>query len=179
MRNAPDFDRARSALVYNDKSRDLILKFKHADRTEFAFAFANWVSRAGETELEECDAVAPVPLHWTKLFERRFNQSALLAKELGRRYAKPVELEILQRPKRGMSQGGLSRSARRKNVVGAFVVAKAESVKIEGKRIVLVDDVLTTGSTMNACARALKRAGARTVVGLTLARVVGPTGSPI
>lgn len=113
------------------------------------------------------DAIVPVPIHWRKLLVRGFNQSRLLASELARRTGIPVE-SPLQRAKHSAPQVGMSRAQRRRNVIGAFSVRKAASV--EGRRYLLIDDVFTTGSTVNAAARALKKAGAARVSVLTLAR---------
>ena len=172
----PVFERARAALRYDEGSKDLILRFKHADRTDSAPAFARWMARAGATLLEDADLIAPVPLHWLRLFTRRYNQVALLAAELGRLARKPAVNDLLLRRRRTPSQGGLGALARHRNVAGAFAVDPRRRPRLEDKRVLLVDDVLTTGATVSACASALLRAGAGAVDVLTLARVVRIAG---
>ncbi|OFX10696.1 MAG: amidophosphoribosyltransferase [Alphaproteobacteria bacterium RIFOXYD12_FULL_60_8] len=164
----PDFDQARSVLLYDDASRGLILKFKHADRTEGAPAYARWLARAGAEMLAECDVIAPVPLHRWRLFLRRYNQAALLARHLGRLSGKPVAPDLLTRCRATPTQGGLDRRGRLGNVKGAF--ASPRPARVEGKTVLLIDDVFTTGATVGECAKALRRAGAERVFVLTLAR---------
>lgn len=165
------FGRARAACVYDDHSRDLILKLKHADRTDLAPLFARWLSRAAGPLLEECDAVAPVPLHWRRLLARRYNQAAEIARPLaglaGRRYVPAA----LVRWRATGTQGGKSGRGRRENVRAAFAVPASSRRLVEGRRILLVDDVLTTGATLDACAKALQAAGAAGVDVAVVARV--------
>lgn len=168
----PVFDRARSAMRFSDVARDLVHLLKYGDRLDLVKPFANWMTRAGEELLHEADALIPVPLHWTRLFKRRFNQSADLARAISKRTKLPVIDDVLERVRATPPQVGLARDERAKNVHGAFSVEKTARAKVKGKRIVLVDDVLTTGATANACARVLRRAGASKVDVLTLARVV-------
>jgi len=170
----PAYDRARAVLRYDAVSRGLLLGFKHGDRTEGAPAFGEWLARAGAELISECDVVVPVPLHRWRLFARRYNQSALLAHALGRASGLPVLPDSLRRVRNTASQGRLSAAARRRNVAGAFRVAPGAAERLGGRRVLLVDDVLTTGATVEACARTLKRAGAAGVDVLTLARVVRP-----
>ena len=170
----PLFARARAALRYDEGSRALILRFKHADRTDAAPVFARWMARAGDALVADADLIAPVPLHWLRLFARRYNQAALLASALGALSGKPAVNDLLLRRRRTLSQGGLGATARRRNVAGAFTVHPRHRVRVADKRVLLVDDVLTTGATATACAGALLRAGAATVDVLTLARVVRP-----
>ncbi len=171
-RETPAFDRARSVLRYNGVGRDLVLGFKHGDRTHAAAAFAGWVALAGEALLAGADALTPVPLHRLRLFARRYNQSALLARELARLAGVPFAPDLLARTRATPSQAGRSRRARFENVRGAFAVRRRRRDDVAGSRIVLVDDVMTTGATVAACSRTLKRAGARSVDVLTLARVL-------
>ena len=171
-RRAPIFRRARSALTYDPASRGLVIAFKYADRTDAAPAYGRWLARAGSGLIAESDLIAPVPLHWTRLFSRRYNQSALLAQALGRQSSLPVATDLLVRRRRTPSQGGLSPYQRHRNVQGAFTVKPKRH--FEGLRILLIDDVYTTGATVAACSRALLKAGAGAVDVLTLARVQRP-----
>jgi ComF family protein len=169
----PVFDRARAVFRYDAGSRPMLLSFKHADRTDLAPAFGRWLARAGAELLAEADLVAPVPLHWTRLFARRYNQAALLAQFAAKLAGRPCRPDLLIRRRRTKPQSA-GRAARARNVAGAFQVPPARRGLVEGRRILLVDDVRTTGATLEACARALKAAGADHVDVLTLAMVVRP-----
>ena len=171
-RERPPFDRARAALLYDEKSRDLVLAFKHADRTETTRLFAKWMAHAGRDLLSTADVIVPVPLHWTRLFQRRYNQSVLLAHGLGGLAGKAVLPDGLLRTRNTPSQGRFGRLGRARNVRGAFKVKPRTALKLRDKRVLLVDDVYTTGATLRACAKALWRAGASSVDVLVLARVV-------
>jgi len=166
----PAFARARAVLVYDDGSRPLVLGFKHGDRIHAAGAYGGWLARAGADLLGDADLLVPVPLHWGRLFRRRYNQAALLAQALSRRTGVAAVPDLLLRQRATPTQGGLDRKGRHRNVKGAFRLRDRRSVA--GKRVVLVDDVLTTGATLAECARVLTRAGAARVDALTLARVV-------
>ena len=175
MQRPPTFDKARAALAYDDISRDLILPLKHADRLEAANIFGRWMSNAASELIAESDTLMPVPLHWRRLAKRRYNQAAVLAYSIAKHSGLRVDTASLQRPKASVSQGEMpSARARLKNVARAFTVSDVQKDRVQGRRILLVDDVLTTGATLNACAKALKRAGATTVSAVTLARVVRP-----
>lgn len=176
VRDRPPYAQARAALLYDAASKDFILSFKHADRTELATLLAKWLAQAGAAFLPGTDVLVPVPLHWTRLFSRRFNQAALLAQALGRLVAKPVVVDALVRHKKTPSQGHLGLTARQRNVQGAFRVPPGRLGQIQGKRVVLVDDVYTTGSTVRVATKALLRAGAVRVDVVTLARVVKGQG---
>jgi ComF family protein len=171
---APAYDRARAALRYDEASRGLILQFKHADRTDAARAFGRWLARAGGELLTQAQVIVPVPLHWTRLFQRRYNQSALLALALAYETGLPAATLALVRRRRTPSQGHLSPTARWRNVASAFAVPARRRSELAGRRVLLVDDVLTTGATVEACAKTLLAAGAAGVDVLTLARVVRP-----
>ncbi len=168
----PPFARARAALRYDSESRDLVLRFKHADRADAAPMLAGMMARAGSALLEEAEFLVPVPLHWARLWRRRYNQAALLARELATFSGKSCLTRVLKRARATASQGRLGRLARGRNVAGAFRVAHSAAAKIAGRHLLLVDDVLTTGATAQACTEALLEAGAVRVDVLTLARVV-------
>jgi len=172
IREQPAYDRARAVMTYNDASKRLLLGFKHGDRTDGAPAYATWLARAGAPLIAEADLILPVPLHWLRLFRRRYNQSALLAQALARHSGLPVATGLLRRRRNTPPQGHLPRSARRQNVAGAFAVAPDARAQLEGRRLLLIDDVLTTGATAEACAKLLKRQGAAAVDVLVLARVL-------
>ena len=174
LRKPPRYDRARAAFRYDETSRGLVLSFKHGDRTDAAPAFGRWLARAGSTLLEDADFIAPVPLHGWRLFRRRYNQSALLALACGAVAGKPVLPDLIQRRRNTPSQADLGARERKRNVAGAFRLTPRYGPFMRGRKIVLVDDVLTTGATVEACTRVLRHAGAARVDVLTLARVVRP-----
>lgn len=165
------FARARAACVYDDASRDLILQLKHGDHQPFAPLFAHWISRAAAPLLDQADAIVPVPLHPIRLLSRRFNQSAEIARPLAKTIDVPFVPDALIRLTHTPSQGGKSARGRRLNVQKAFAITAAGARRVEGQRILLVDDVLTTGATAGACARALLDAGATAVDLAVVARV--------
>jgi ComF family protein len=174
----PAFDSARAILSYDEHSRTAILALKHADRLELVPDFARWLGRSGRALLERCDLVVPVPLHRVRLWQRRYNQAAELGRRLAREWNRPFDPLALSRSRATQSQGAMaSAKARRRNVQRAFTVP--DPARVAGKRILLLDDVLTTGATAEACARALKRAGAAEVHALALARVVKASQAPI
>ncbi len=165
-----DFDHARAVIRFNQVARSLVSGFKYRDQTHGAPAFAAWMARGGAELLADADAVTPVPLHRRRLFSRRYNQSAMLAREIAAASGLVFEPDLLVRTRNTESQINLTRHGRFANVRGAFAVRPGR--EMAGRRIILVDDVMTTGATVNACARTLKRAGAAGVGVLTLARVV-------
>jgi ComF family protein len=168
----PVFARARAVFRYDVESRALILGFKHADRTELAPTLARWMARSGAELIDDCALIVPVPLHWSRLAVRRFNQAGLLAQAIGRLAGRPVEPRALIRRRATRSQGHLGRLARRRNVQGAMAVAERLASRIAGRRVLLVDDVITTGATVETAAKALISAGASAVDVLALAKVV-------
>jgi ComF family protein len=169
-RQQPSWDRARTVFRYDKNSRRLVLGMKHGDRTHLAGAFGRWMHRAGGEVLAGADLLVPVPLHWTRLFQRRYNQAALLAQAVRSAGGPPVAADWLARRRRTPAQGHLGPAARERNVRGAFAMRAGRSVA--GKRVVIIDDVMTTGATVEECARVLKRAGAVSVGVLTLARAL-------
>ncbi|MDP6351569.1 MAG: ComF family protein [Alphaproteobacteria bacterium] len=168
----PPYARARAVMRYGQTAAALIIGLKHRDRTHLAPALGAWLGRAGRALLAEADMVAPVPLHGRRLLARRYNQSALLAHAVGRAAALPVAPRLVRRRRATPSQAGLSRAQRQRNVQGAFDVSREVSAALAGRRVVLIDDVQTTGATVSECARAIVNAGAAQVDVLTLARVV-------
>jgi ComF family protein len=177
LRDAPAFARARAVFRYDETSRNLILAFKHADRIHAAPAFGEWLARAGGELLQTADIVAPVPLHWLRLAWRRYNQAALIARTAADAAGRRCVPDLLVRRRRTPSQGELGRAERRRNVRRAFAVHPRHAEAVAGARILLVDDVFTTGATVEECARTLLAAGADAVDVLTLARVVRPVTS--
>lgn len=165
------FGRARAACVYDEHSRGLILKFKHGDQQQFAPLFARWIARSAADLVEAADAVVPTPLHRTRLLTRRFNQAAEIARPLARDARLDYLPDALIRVTATDSQGGKSARGRRLNVKSAFAVSESGRRAIKGRRILLIDDVLTTGATAEACTRALLDAGARAVDLAVIARV--------
>jgi predicted amidophosphoribosyltransferase len=169
----PAFDRARSAALYQGAARRAALALKHGDRLDVARPAAAWMLRAGADLVAAADLIAPAPLHWTRLLRRRSNQSAELARWLARLAGREAAFapDLLTRTRATPSQDGRTRAGRAANVAGAFAVAPRWAPRLPGARVLLVDDVLTTGATLSACALALRRAGAAGVDALTLARV--------
>jgi ComF family protein len=172
--NPPAFDRARSAVSYEGPVPDLVQALKYADRTDLAPMLGAWMARAAHELAADADLLLPVPLHWTRLARRRFNQAILLSQVVGRITGLPVRTDILLRARRTPPQVGLGRDDRAANMRGAFAVSPHRKADIAGRRLILVDDVLTTGATLEAAARTLLKAGAGAVDVLTLARVVAP-----
>ena len=169
----PVYARARAVARFEEGPvRRLAHQLKYGDRRDLAGPMGAWMARAGDDLLVEADLLIPVPLHRLRLAARRFNQSALLAHAISRRSGVPVNVDALHRRKATPPQVGLTRSQRAANVQGAFHVAPERALAVEGRAVVLVDDVLTSGATINAAARALLRAGARRVDVLVFARVV-------
>jgi ComF family protein len=176
----PVFERARSALRYDGVARRLVLRFKHGDRIDGTPTYAAWMVRAGAELIAAADLVVPVPLHRWRLVQRSYNQSALLAQAIGRRSGKPVLVDGLVKRRATRSQQTLGAAARRLNVrADDFALHRHARLLVPDRRVLLVDDVLTTGSTANACARCLLAGGAAAIDVLTLARVVRDPDMPI
>src|SRR5215210_769569 len=168
----PAYERARAAVRYDEVARTLVHALKYGDRLDLAPTMGRWMARAGRELLMDADALVPVPLHWRRLWARRCNQSALLAKTISAESKVPLSDTALRRVKATAQQVGLSKTARAENVQGAFRVHKEHRGEVVGKRLLLIDDVLTSGATVDACARGLLRAGAAAVDALVFARVV-------
>ena len=175
----PPFERARSAVVYNEVARTLVSRLKYGDRPELARFLARLMAQAGAEFWAAKPLIVPVPLHPARQFARRYNQSAELAAAVARLTGLRADTALLRRTRRTRQQVGLTREARARNVAGAFT-AHPEAVKrLAGRNVVLVDDVYTTGATLKAATRALKRAGAGHIDVLTFARVVTGGELPI
>src|SRR5450755_2059079 len=175
----PAYQRARAAVRYDEVARTLVHALKYQDRTDLAPATGRWMARAGRELLDGADALIPVPLHWRRGWSRRYNQSGALARVIERQSGVKVVSEALRRARPTQQQIGLSRSQRASNVQGAFKVAPDRQSDIQGRRVILVDGVLTSGATADACARALLRAKAASVDVLVFARVVDTHRAPI
>jgi ComF family protein len=168
----PVFGRARAVAEYDGTASLLVHRLKYDDRLELARALGSMMARAGAELLGEADVVVPVPLHRWRLWRRRFNQAMALAAHVSAESGVPCDPFLLARVKRTRRQVGLTRTQRQENLQGAFRVPPESRARLKGKRVLLVDDVLTTGATANAAARALLRGGAAGVDILAFARVV-------
>lgn len=173
--NPPTYDRARAVAAYSGVMRQLIHGFKYRDGQEGLELFGRWLCGAGRELLADADLLVSVPLYWLRLWGRRFNQAALLSSVVSRQSGVPFDHFVLQRVRRTKTQIGMTASQRRRNVRGAFRVSSKGKRLIEGRNIILIDDVVTTGATVEACATALRRAGAGRVDVLALARVTNPS----
>ena len=170
----PSYNRARAAVRFDEISRALVHALKYGDRLDLAPMMGRWVAQAGHELLADADALVPVPLHWRRQWARRFNQSAMLAASISAASGVPIAACALKRVKATVQQVGLSRAERGDNIQGAFRVPATGKAAVAGRRLVLVDDVLTSGATVEGCARALLRAGAANVDVLIFARVAEP-----
>lgn len=163
------FRMSRSAMRYDDVSKNMVLSFKFMDKTENAKVFADWMFLAGkDIFVEGVDLIIPIPLHYTRLIKRKYNQSALLAKRIGKLAEVKVNYSSVIRHKKTKPQVEFSGKARAQNIKGAFEIKHPENIK--GKRVLLIDDVYTTGSTLKECAKSIRKAGAKSVDFLTLSR---------
>src|SRR6476469_7554369 len=170
--NPPAYERSRAAVRYDDIAREIVHRFKYGDRLDLAPMLGQWMARAGRELTPGADALVPVPLHWRRLWSRRFNQSAALATAICGLTGVPVLTDALKRVRATPQQVGLDKAERASNVQGAFKVPPERKAAVKGRRLILIDDVLTSGATVDACARALLRAGAAQVDVLVFARVV-------
>jgi ComF family protein len=175
----PAYTRARAAVRYDEVARTLVHALKYQDRTDLAPAMGRWMARAGHELLAEADMLVPVPLHWRRGWSRRYNQSGALARVVEGKSGVKLRGDVLRRIRATEQQVGLSRPQRASNVQGAFKVSADRRSELAGRRVILIDDVLTSGATVDACARALLRAKAATVDVLVFARVVDTHRPPI
>lgn len=172
MFKKPSYDCARAVFKYDDASRSLITSFKYSDKIAASDYFAKWIARSASDLIDEADLIVAVPLHRIRLFTRRYNQSSLLANSLAKLTKKPIHHNMLRRTKNTKPQAGMMFKQRILNVRGAFKINAKYADLIKGKNIILIDDVMTTGATIEACAKAIKKAGASKVTALTVARTV-------
>lgn len=179
LADPPAFNRARAAVRYENAARDLVHAFKFHDRLDLAPILARWMTQAGAELFTDADMIVPVPLHWKRAFARRYNQSAVLADRIGAATGVTVSHTTLRRIRPTEHQTGLSRAERGRNVQGAFAVPGEARPALQGRRVILIDDVLTSGATVDACARALLRAKAKSVDVLVFTRVVDGARAPI
>jgi len=172
MTDPPVFGRARAVAEYDGTASALVHRLKYGDRLELARALGTMMLRAGAELLAEADVIVPVPLHRWRLWRRRFNQAMALARVVSAGSGVPCDPFLLARVKNTRQQVGLTKAQRQENLQGAFRVPPEAKARLQGKRVLLIDDVLTTGSTANAASRALLRGGATSVDILAFARVV-------
>lgn len=165
------WSRGRAALVYRDNARRLVLALKHSDRLDLVRPAAGWMARAASSILTRDMLVVPIPAHWTRLFSRRYNQAAMLAQALAREERLDYAPDLLLRPRHTPPQEGMDRTARFKNLSGAIIPHPKRGNALEGRKVLLVDDVMTSGATFAAAAEACSQAGASGIFTLTLARV--------
>lgn len=165
-------------MQYADGSARLVMALKHGDRHDAVPMFAAWLHRIASPLLRDADMIVPVPLHRRRLFTRRFNQAALMATALAELSGTQSMPDLMTRTRHTPSQAGLGPTERRANVRNAFRIRPGLEAAVGGSHILLVDDVLTTGATVNACARQLRKSGAAAVDVVTLARVVRPQALP-
>nr|WP_321455860.1 ComF family protein [uncultured Cohaesibacter sp.] len=180
LANPPVYDKARSVAIFSRTARRLVHQLKYLDRTDLAVVMGRWMARAGADCLAAPETlIVPVPLHRRRLWRRRYNQSALLAKAIADETGQIFMPELLKRTRHTRQQVGLSEEERRANVEGAFQLNLPDKLSLVGRTVVLVDDVWTTGATLEACCRVLRRANVAEICIITFARVVGSSEMPI
>ena len=170
----PPYDRARASAVFDGVTRELIHGFKYADRHEARRLLARWMVHAGAELLADADVIVPVPMTRWRLIRRQFNQAALLCQEISRISRIQFDPFILRKTRTTPTQVGSSAAQRARNVAGAFAVSDGARDRVEGRNVIVVDDVITTGATVSACARALRAAGAKRIDILAAAMVADP-----
>lgn len=172
LQRPPEYFKAVAILAYDEISKNLITKFKYFDQTDLVKYFAKLMFNGAKEMLEDVDFIAPVPLHKLRIIKRKYNQSAMLAKNISALGGKKSILDLLIRTKNNKPQASLNQKDRRKNVAGIFTVHQKYLPQIKGKNILLIDDVMTTGSTVEACAKTLKKAGAQKIYVLVIAKTL-------
>ncbi len=172
LTSSPSYNKARSAIYYDDNSRDFVLKFKHGDKTNLSVSMVPMMLKAGRELFIDADYLIPVPLHRWRLLKRRYNQASILAKSISKETGIKFLPDTLTRHRYTKNQGAVSGKKRIKNVKNAFTVKKNDISLIKGKNLILIDDVFTTGATVNECAKTLIESGASKVDVLTLSMVV-------
>jgi len=171
LNTPPHFDIARSAIAYDDNSKKLILGFKYGDRLHARDSFVPWMIRAGQDFLPKTNIIIPVPLHYKRLWKRRFNQAGILAQTLANQTGHECQNDLLARILHTSPHKDMNTKKRADNVKGAFILRSKYKNLVKGKSITIIDDVYTSGSTVNECAKVLKLSGAKSVYVLTLGRV--------
>lgn len=169
---SPAFDKVVSSVVYNDLTEKLIFGLKYNDRIDYSEIISEFIKNALVQENCLIDVLIPVPLHKNKLKKRGFNQATLISKKLMKKLGTPLKYDILLKTKDNISQSGLDREDRFKNVTGVYTVNSDHKNALKGKNICLIDDVITTGATVNECAKLLKKAGAKSVICASFARTI-------
>lgn len=172
IHSPPPFTRARSVVAHFGLARSLVTRLKYGDRTELAPFMAEWMTIAGKKLIESADMIVPIPLHYRRFLKRTYNQATELSRNIARSTGKPLQPFVLKRQKNTRQQVGLLKKARQRNMIGAFIVPEKEKAKIKDKRVLLVDDVFTTGATVRSATKALLRGGAKSVDVLTFSRVL-------
>lgn len=170
LEKRPVYDQARSAFIYDSFSRNAILRLKYSDRTDLRRFFVHFMLKAGYELFDKTDIITPIPLHWRRKLKRKYNQADILGELLAKKLGKPYHSYLLKRKRNTIAQEHKTAKDRLQNVKGAFQINKPDLVK--GKTILIIDDVLTTGATVNACAKELKKSGAKTVYVLTIAMAI-------
>ncbi|MBL9028994.1 MAG: ComF family protein [Caedimonas sp.] len=170
----PPYHQLRAVCRYDEASKPLLMRFKHGDATHLASLFVQWLAQSGQHLVQESDVLLPVPLHWRRLMKRGYNQAGLLAQGLSRKYGKTFLPDVLRRKRHTSSQGTKSVAQRAANVSGVFEIPLSKQKLIEGKTILLIDDVYASGATIRECVKVLKHHQAHRVDVLTIARVVRP-----
>jgi len=179
LAHPPSYARARAVVRFDGVARKLVHRFKYKDGLDAAPLLGAMMKRSGRELIEGSDIVIPVPLYRTRMWQRRYNQAAVLALEIARQSKLVYEPQLLDRVRKTKAQVGLTAKQRRRNVSGAFGINESAFEQLGGKRVLLIDDVITTGATVEACSRALLSGGAEVVNVLAFARIVDPLRLPI